>query len=78
MLIMDLQFNSKDVNKFKEQLLEIKSKQADGHFVSVSGIKPAGDDEVGHLLDRALWWVDTVLERYVFRVYPSTVCAHNQ
>ena len=51
-------FSSSEVNRFKEQVEQIKAEQADGDFATA-----AGQDEINELLGRILQWADIVLER---------------
>ena len=51
------------MTKLQDQLKEIDAKRVDGKFVDPDGSIPAGNEDVGNLLDRVLQWSETVLER---------------
>ncbi len=51
-------FSSSEVQRFKQQVEEIKTEQVDGQFGEA-----AGEAEIRELLERSIKWADIVLER---------------
>ena len=59
-----MQFSTSEVQKLKNQLLEIGEKRVEGKFCAPDGSSPAGAEDVADLYIRCTKWADIVLERY--------------
>jgi hypothetical protein len=56
-------FSTSEVQKLKNQLLEIGEKRIEGKFCAQDGSVPPGGEEVCDLYQRCVYWADLVLER---------------
>ncbi|KAG6003003.1 hypothetical protein E4U43_000984 [Claviceps pusilla] len=56
-------FSTSEVQKLKNQLLEVGEKRKDGKFVSADGTISPGEADISKLYERCVQWSDMVLER---------------
>ncbi|OAA39412.1 putative protein family UPF0662 [Metarhizium rileyi] len=56
-------FSTGEVQKLRNQLLEVGSKRKDGKFVAEDGTVPPGEADISDLYERCVKWSDLVLER---------------
>ncbi|GAB0135743.1 beige/BEACH domain protein [Epichloe bromicola] len=56
-------FSTNEVQKLRNQLLEVGEKRKDGKFVCADGTIPPGEAEIRELYERCVEWSDLVLER---------------
>ena len=61
----DIQFNPKELYKFRNQLEEIGAQRVQGNFVDDNGNVLKGSEKISTLLDRCLRYTSVVLERFV-------------
>ena len=65
-----LQFNTIEVKRLRNQLVEVGEHNNGGKFTAEDGTIVAGGEELRDLYSRCLKWSDLVLDRSVF---PQTV-----
>lgn len=58
------QFSTSEVQKLRNQLLDVGNKRKDGKFVAEDGTVPPGEAEISELYERCVQWSGIVLERY--------------
>ena len=59
------QFNPQEIQKYKQQIKDLQSKQVDGQFLGVDGKPLKGSEHVVALLGRCLGYTDVILEKSV-------------
>lgn len=58
-------FSSTEVQKLRNQLLEVGELRTNGKFCAGDGTVPPGSEEVSDMYSRCLKWSEIVLDRYV-------------
>ncbi|KJK86194.1 hypothetical protein H633G_09950 [Metarhizium anisopliae BRIP 53284] len=56
-------FSTSEVQKLRNQLLDVGNKRKDGKFVAEDGTVPPGEAEISELYERCVQWSGIVLER---------------